>query len=133
MEHTLTCLPPFIQKACLWALENAGADEARFRERFLERRNHLLRALEGLPALSFVPPEGAFYVFPRYSLPMGSVEFALRLLEEEHLALVPGVSFGPSGEGHVRISYTNPTEVLDEGVSRLGRFLERHGATPAKP
>ena len=128
MEHTLTCLPPFIQKACLWGLANAGPDEIRFREIFRERRDELLNRLDDLPGISYVRPEGAFYVFPKYGLPWSSVEFASRLLEEERLALVPGVSFGPSGEHHVRISFSTPIEYLDDGMMRLGRFLERHGA-----
>lgn len=128
MEHTLTCLPPFIQKACLWALANAGPDEVRFREIFRERRDELLTRLDDLPGISYVRPEGAFYVFPKFGLPWTSVEFANRLLEEERLALVPGVSFGPSGEHHLRISYSSPVEYLEDGAARLGRFLERHGA-----
>ena len=128
MEHTLTCLPPFIQRACVWALEHAGDDETRFREKFRERRDHLLARLDDLPGISYVRPEGAFYAFPRYELPYPSVEFTHRLLEEEHVALVPGVSFGPGGEGHVRISYSSSLDQLDEGMRRLGRFLESHGA-----
>lgn len=128
MEHTLTCVPPFIQEACRWALENAGPDEARFRAVFRERRDHLLSRLDDLPGITYPHPEGAFYVFPKYDLPLTSVDFAHRLLEEEHLALVPGISFGPRGEGHVRISYSSPIDQLDEGMVRLGRFLERHGA-----
>lgn len=129
MEHTLTCVPPFIQRACCWALDNAGAEEERFRTLFRERRDHLLTRLDDLPGLSYVRPEGAFYVFPSYELPLSSVDFSLRLLEEERLALVPGVSFGPCGEGHVRISYSSPLAALDDGMQRLGRFLERHGAS----
>jgi len=128
MEHTLTCIPPFIQRACLWALENAGAEEKRFRELFRERRDNLLARLDDLPGISYARPEGAFYVFPTYDLPMTSVEFTHRLLDEEHLALVPGVSFGPSGEKHVRISYSSSVDVLDDGMRHLGDFLERHGA-----
>jgi aspartate aminotransferase len=128
MEHTLTCLPPFIQRACVWALKNARSDEERFRTLFRERRDHLMARLDDLPGISYVRPEGAFYVFPSYDLPLSSIAFAHQLLEEERLALVPGVSFGPHGEGHVRISYTSPMEVLDEGMERLRNFLERHGA-----
>jgi aspartate aminotransferase len=128
MEHTLTCLPPFIQKACLWALKNAGPDETRFRNTFRERRDHLLTRLDDLPGISYSRPEGAFYVFPHYDLGLSSVEFANQLLEEERLALVPGTSFGPRGESHVRISYSSSMEQLDDGMQRLGRFLERHGA-----
>jgi aspartate aminotransferase len=128
MEHTLTCIPPFIQKACLWALQHAESDERRFREVFRERRDNLLARLDDLPGISYTRPEGAFYVFPSYELPWSSIDFTRRLLEEEHLALVPGISFGPAGERHVRISYSSSVDRLDEGMQRLGQFLERHGA-----
>jgi aspartate/methionine/tyrosine aminotransferase len=128
VEHTLTCVPPFVQAACRWALEHADAEAEGFREAFRVRRDHLLARLDDLPGLSYVRPEGAFYVFPQYSLPLPSVEFVDRLLTEQHLALVPGVAFGPGGEGRVRISYSSPVEVLDQAVQRLGEFLEEHGA-----
>ncbi len=128
VEHTLTCVPPFVQRACLWALQHADGDTTRFREKFRERRDHLLNRMDDLPGLRCVRPEGAFYLFPSYDLKMPSREFAARLLDEERLAIVPGVAFGSRGEGHVRISYTSPIDVLDEGMERLGRFLESHGA-----
>jgi aspartate aminotransferase len=123
MEHTLTCLPPFVQKACLWALGNAAADEERFRRLFRERRDHLLDRLRTVDGLTAVKPEGAFYVFPRYDAPLDSVEFCSKLLAKEKLALVPGVAFGPHGERHVRISYTSSTATMDDGMDRLERFL----------
>ncbi|MGA9840321.1 MAG: pyridoxal phosphate-dependent aminotransferase [Thermoplasmata archaeon] len=133
MEHTLSCIPPFIQKACVWALHNAGPDEERFRTVFRGRRDHLLRRLSRVPGLRTVRPEGAFYVFPRYDLPLSSRDFCALLLREEKLAVVPGVAFGPHGEHHVRISYSSAVEVLDDGVDRLERFLERHRSGPAGP
>lgn len=126
MEHTLTCLPPFIQKACLWALENAGPDEERFRREFRSRRDHLLGRLATVDGLETTRPAGAFYVFPRYDLALPSLEFCTRLLSEEKLAIVPGVAFGPHGEQHVRISYSSPIGALDDGVDRLKRFLTQH-------
>jgi aspartate/methionine/tyrosine aminotransferase len=123
VEHTLSCVPPFIQRACFWALENAGGDEARFRAAFRERRDHLLGRLATVEGLTTFRPGGAFYVFPEYDARVGSAEFCRGLLASERLALVPGVAFGPHGEGHVRISYSSPIPVLDEGVERLARFL----------
>ncbi len=128
VEHTLTCLPPFIQRACLWALENATADSERLRAVFRERRDHLLARLDDLPGITCARPEGAFYAFPRYDLPVSSVDFCSSLLNEEQVALVPGIAFGPHGERHVRIAYTSPLDTLEEAVGRLGQFLERHGA-----
>jgi aspartate aminotransferase len=127
MEHTLTCLPPFIQRACLWALENAAKDEERFREAFRERRDHVVARLGDLPGLTLAPPEGAFYAFPRYEMRIPSVEFCSLLLREEAMAVVPGVAFGPHGESHFRLSFTSPLDDLEDGVVRLGRFIERHG------
>lgn len=126
MEHTLTCVPPFIQRACLWGLQHAAPDEERFRSIFRERRDHLVNRLARVAGLTTVRPEGAFYVFPRYDPEIPSLEFCSKLLAEENLALVPGVAFGPHGERHLRISYSSPASTLDEGVDRLERFLERH-------
>jgi aspartate/methionine/tyrosine aminotransferase len=128
VEHTVTCVPPFVQRACLWALANAEADAIRFREQLRERRDHLLARLDDLPGLSYVQPQGALYVFPKYEVALSSAEFATRLLDEEHVAIVPGVAFGPHGEGHIRLSFTSPLDVLDEAMVRLGRFLEARGA-----
>jgi aspartate aminotransferase len=128
VEHTLTCIPPFIQRACLWALENAAADETRFREKFRERRDHLMARLDDLPGITCVPPEGAFYAFPAFEPKMSSVEFCRALLEEEQVAVTPGIAFGPSGERHVRIAYTNSLDTIDAAMERLARFLERRGA-----
>lgn len=126
MEHTLTCVPPFVQKACLWALENAGPDEERFRSAYRTRRDHLLTRLATVGGLRTTRPGGAFYLFPRYDLALPSLSFCTQLLNEEKLAVVPGVAFGPHGEHHVRISYSSPVEALDDGVARLERFLARH-------
>jgi aspartate aminotransferase len=126
VEHTLTCVPPFIQRACLWGLQNAEPDVVRFREEFRRRRDRLFDLLRVIPGLHVHRPAGAFYMFPRYDLPLSSVDFCNRVLDDEKLALVPGVSFGPSGEGHFRISFTAPVDALEEGVRRLRHFLEKN-------
>ncbi|MFZ0829910.1 MAG: aminotransferase class I/II-fold pyridoxal phosphate-dependent enzyme [Thermoplasmata archaeon] len=128
VENTLTCVPPFIQRACLWGLQNAEPDIVRFREEFRRRRERLFELLSAIPGLHVERPAGAFYMFPRYDLPISSVEFCNRVLDEEKLAVVPGVSFGPAGEHHFRISFTAPMAALEEGARRLGHFLERASA-----
>jgi aspartate/methionine/tyrosine aminotransferase len=135
VEHTLTCIPPFVQEACRWALENAEPDAERFRGEFRARRDALVPALESIPGFHVDRPHGAFYTFPAFDLPLSSREFCERLLAEEHVAVVPGVSFGPAGEHHVRISYTHPTAELLEGAERIRQFVERHrsGAGCARP
>jgi len=129
VEHTITCLPPFVQEACRWALENGEADSARVRQQLRERRDQLLGRLDDLPGIDYVPPDGAIYVFPRYEVRLSSVDFAQRLLKEEGVAVAPGEAFGPRGDRHVRLAYTLPPERLDQAADRLGAFLERLGAS----
>lgn len=125
VEHTLTCVPPFVQRACLWGLRNAEPDVVRFREEFRRRRDRLFDLLSTIPGLQLDRPAGAFYMFPRYSLPISSIEFCNRVLDEEKLAVVPGISFGPAGEHHFRVSFTAPMASLEEGARRLRHFMER--------
>jgi aspartate/methionine/tyrosine aminotransferase len=105
MEHTLTCLPPFIQRAALWALEHGQEDAAGFLETFRRRRDLLCDLLAEVPGLECPRPEGAFYVFPRFHVPMTSVEFSQALLQEAGSssptgARPPGEPFErPAGRG----------------------------------
>ncbi len=128
VEHTLSCLPPFVQEACRWALENAQGEATRLREQLRERRDQLLGRLDDLPGISYVAPDGAIYVFPEHDVGLSSEEFATRLLAEEGVAVAPGSAFGPRGEGHVRIAYTLPPALLNVACDHLQAFLERHGA-----
>ena len=56
---------------------------------------------------------------------MTSKEFALKFLEEEHVAVIPGDAFGKSGEGFIRISYAYSIEKLKIAMERLKRFVEK--------
>ena len=69
-------------------------------------------------------PFGAFYVFPCIKeFGMTSEEFALKFLEEEKVAVVPGTAFGDCGESFLRISYAYSLDDLKEAISRLERFI----------
>jgi aminotransferase len=70
--------------------------------------------------------KGAFYAFPSIrEFGMSSEEFAMQLLEEEKLAVVPGSAFGDCGEGFIRISYAYSIEELKEALTRIERFITR--------
>ncbi|HSH57931.1 MAG TPA: pyridoxal phosphate-dependent aminotransferase [Halomonas sp.] len=91
------------------------------------RRDALLGGLSRLGLAPSLPPQGAFYLWldiSRYS--HDSQAFCQRLLEEESVAITPGVDFAlQGGERHVRIAFTTGVERLEEAVSRLERFLAR--------
>jgi len=114
------------QWAGVAALREAGPDAERMRNIYNERRLVLLKGLEriGLPAKS--RPTGAFYVLVNAShLDPNSQRLAFDILENAGVAVTPGVDFGPGGEGCLRFSYANSVENIEEGLDRLGVYLER--------
>jgi aspartate aminotransferase len=122
-ENTLTCFPPFIQKASAYALDNCDARIGEFRNELTNRRKALVDMIAGTEGLEGNEIEGAFYAFPKLRANMISRDFSVRLLEEKNVALLAGSSFGPSGEGHIRISFAGSPEVTEEGMKRLKEFL----------
>jgi aminotransferase len=83
--------------------------------------------VDGLNAMGLetFEPRGAFYAFPRItSTGLDGETFAQRLLEEEHVAVIPGSAFGTSGAEHVRACYATSYERLEEALVRIGRFVE---------
>ncbi|MER3601425.1 MAG: hypothetical protein C4339_01765 [Nitrososphaerota archaeon] len=127
LEHTLTCFPPFIQRACAYALENGDAHVKAFRERLAHRRKLLLEKLQEVRGLTISPIEGAFYAFPRYSAKIPSQELVKRLLLQEGVAVLPGIAFGPAGEGHIRLSFSGNEQEIEEGMERIKAFFGRLG------
>ena len=117
----------FAQYGALAALRETEKTTAAL-ERMLaafDRRRRLLHAgLTGIPGVSCVLAQGAFYLFPAISsFGLGSVEFCERLLEEEKVAAVPGLAFG--AEGYLRMSYATGDEVIVKGIARLANFCRR--------
>ena len=124
-ENTASCTPLPSQYAAIEAY-TACRGEHWIRDAFENRRNVLWNAVQGIPGFSCLKPAATFYLFPNISLSgMNSLDFALRLLEEEHVAVVPGVTYGEPYDGYVRIAFTKQEEVLLEAASRLRRFMEK--------
>jgi len=114
------------QWAVVEALRGDQAPVRAMQEEYDRRRTFVLETLANIPHLSCAVPQGAFYVFPDVSAFFNedvpdSVALAKYLLEQAHVAVVPGSAFG--AEGYVRISYAAPLEVLKEGLNRVGQAL----------
>ena len=127
-QYAILCAPTPSQEAGTEALKEADtiAEEARATYRI--RRDFLQRRLQeaGLPS---VRPDGAFYLFVDVrGTGLSSREFALQLLEEEKVAVVPGDAFGPGGEGFVRCSYATSLERLEAAADRIAKFTARRSA-----
>ncbi|MDT2669843.1 pyridoxal phosphate-dependent aminotransferase [Enterococcus dongliensis] len=125
-QYTIMTAPTASQYAALAGLKNNWQETVEsMRLSYEERRNYLHHALEtmGLPCYK---AKGAFYLFPQISqFGLSSGEFALKLLEEEKLAVIPGSAFGKSGEGFLRLSYAYSIYELKEAIQRLERFVAR--------
>ncbi len=97
------------------------------RQRFIERKDYLIPALNALDCCSVVPPKGAFYAFANLkSLGMTSKEINDKLLNEAHIAALHGTAFGEAGEGYVRFSFANSLTNLKAFVERLKRWSAKY-------
>jgi len=124
-QYSMLCAPITSQEAALEALLNGHDDMLAMREQYRARRNFLVNSFNAL-GLPCRKPEGAFYLFPSIrETGLSAHEFAVRLLQEERVAVVPGTAFGPSGDGHVRCSYATAMDQLEIAVERIGRFVAR--------
>jgi len=127
-QNVFLAAPTPAQHAALAAFSPECRDLLESRRAELKRRRDaLLAGLARLGLAPSLPPQGAFYLWldiSHYS--HDSQGFCQRLLEEENVAITPGVDFAVSGgEHHVRIAFTTGIERLEEAVSRLERFLAR--------
>ena len=111
---------------CGRGIKNGDKDVAEMRSAYDQRRRYLVKALRDM-GFDCYEPQGAFYVFPSIKkFGMTSDEFALKLLEEEKVAVVPGTAFGDCGEGYLRISYAYSLNDLKRALERMERFVKRH-------
>ncbi|MDO4326747.1 MAG: aminotransferase class I/II-fold pyridoxal phosphate-dependent enzyme [bacterium] len=130
-QYAIMCAPTTSQYAAVAALKNGDEAVAQMREAYNQRRRFVLNCFKEMDMDCF-EPYGAFYTFPSIKrFGMTSDEFALRLLEEEKVAVVPGTAFGDCGEGFLRISYAYSLEELKEALGRMRRFVERLDAENA--
>lgn len=126
-QYTIMSAPTTAQAAAVVALEQGQEYVERMRNEYDRRRRLIVDGFNTL-GLDCFEPRGAFYAFPSIERSgMGSDDFAMRLLEEEEVALVPGDAFGASGAGFVRASYATAYEQIEEALNRIERFMRRHG------
>lgn len=124
-QYTMLCAPILSQRAALEALKNPAEDIAIMRESYAVRRNYMHRAFLDMGVDCFLPG-GALYMFPSIGkFGLSSYDFAVQLLEEENVAVVPGSAFGACGEGSVRCCYATAFEDLKEAMPRIARFVSK--------
>lgn len=123
-EGISSCTPPFVQHGAIAALTGPQDAAEHMRQTFQERRDLVCEGVAAISGLRLVRPEGAFYAFINIAATgLTATEFATRLLAEQRVCVVPGSAFGAGGEGHVRLSFAASTQQIDEGLTRMGRFV----------
>ncbi|NLL21160.1 MAG: pyridoxal phosphate-dependent aminotransferase [Firmicutes bacterium] len=123
-QYAVTCVSTFSQVGIANSIERCDTEVQAIRRELKKRRQYLIEDLNKVEGVSYITPEGAFYLFiniGRFGL--SAMEFSERLLEEKGLATVPGSAFGPSGEGYIRISYATSLQEIEKGISILRDFI----------
>lgn len=128
-SHSTSNPTSIAQKAAVEALRGPQESVRQMLAEYAHRREKIVSGLRAISGIECVMPEGAFYVYPNVGAVLekagvkDATAFAERLLEEVHVALVPGPAFGT--REHVRISYATSQEQIDEGLRRLKQFVSQ--------
>ena len=120
IQHSIYCVPGFVQAAGITALSLTDELVPRYRGMFRSRLATAAARLSSVPGIACSMPPATFYLFP--SVEAADTEVAKRWLDEIDVATVPGSSFGRGGVGHLRLSLTCPDRELDDALERIARI-----------
>jgi aspartate aminotransferase len=127
-SHSTSNPTSIAQKAALEAMQGSQDSIPEMLAEYKRRRDFVVDRLRAINAVSIVTPKGAFYAYPNISVAYGSgrvknsMQFSTALLEEAHVAVVPGEAFGTAD--HVRISYATSMKELERGLDRMQKFID---------
>jgi len=125
VEGMASCINTSAQYGALEALEGPQDVFEDMIQTFKKRRDLLYDGISKIDKLSCNIPQGAFYLFINITKTgLTSDEFAVRLLKEGKVGLIPGSGFGEEGEGYVRISYVVSEEDIIKGTDRIKKFVD---------
>ena len=125
-QSAIMSAPTTSQYAAITALKDCDGEIERMRNEYNMRRRLVVKSFNDM-GLSCFEPRGAFYAFPCIkSSGMSSEEFCTKLLEQKHVAIIPGNAFGASGEGYARVSYAYSVEHLMEAIRRIREVLNEN-------
>lgn len=125
-QHLMTCAGSFAQAGATFALSRDYRPVLEMWQDWQKRCEYVTSEINKIPNLSCRMPEGAFYAWIDIKKTgEKSVDFCERMLQEQHVALVPGAAFGPSGEGYVRMTCVKSWEDLEKGLSKIARGVKQ--------
>jgi aspartate aminotransferase len=129
-SHSTSNPNSIAQKAAVEAVRGPQDSVGQMLSEYCRRREFVLRKLRAIPGVTCATPRGAFYAYPNIGKFLGkdgmnsTLDFAEKLLQKAHVAVVPGEAFGT--KAHVRISYATSLTELDRGLARLRDFVAEY-------
>ncbi|MEH7493616.1 aminotransferase A [Neobacillus niacini] len=123
-QYNVSCATSIAQKAALAALTTGIDDAIPMKKEYSIRREYVYNRLTAM-GLHVVKPDGAFYFFVKIpdSIQLNSFDFALEMVHQAKVAVVPGSAFSEYGEGYFRLSFACSLETLEIGMNRIETFL----------
>jgi aspartate/methionine/tyrosine aminotransferase len=118
----------FLQRGCVAALDEGDDFISAQVEKARANRDLVVKALREFPEIRFQVPDGAFYLFFSLEGMTDSLATALRIIDEANVGFAPGGTFGPGGEGHLRMCFLRDEDKLREGLSRFAQWLRKRQA-----
>jgi aspartate aminotransferase len=122
-DHSTSNPTSISQKAAVAALKAPEDSIKLMRDEFKVRRDLMMSLIDGVPGVSYIEPQGAFYLFCDFSKYGACADVAKRILNEVNVAVIPGDGFG--AEGYLRLTFCTSQERIREGVSRIKEWIAR--------
>ncbi|PIW64400.1 MAG: aspartate aminotransferase, partial [Candidatus Omnitrophica bacterium CG12_big_fil_rev_8_21_14_0_65_50_5] len=123
-DHSTSNPASISQAAALQALKEPPEKIKAMVNEFRKRRDLICAELDRIPKVSYVRPEGAFYVFCDFSKVGPSEQIAKQILDDVNVALIPGEGFG--APGYMRLSFATSCERIQEGIRRIAEWIKAH-------
>jgi aspartate aminotransferase len=122
-SHSTSNVCTFAQYGAVEALSGSQDCVEEMRQAFAKRREVMFHRINGIPGLSCLQPDGAFYLFPDITKTgLTSLDFSNALLEAEKVAVIPGIAFG--ADDNIRLSYATDMDTIEKGMDRLEKFVK---------
>ncbi len=128
-QYLVTAAITMAQYAGIEALTVGKNDTQPMKEQYIRRRDYIIEKMTEM-GFSMIKPDGAFYIFAKIPQGFGendSFKFCQELARQQALAFIPGIAFGPFGEGYVRLSYAASMETIETAMERLKDYMTHYG------
>lgn len=121
-DHTTSNPSSISQAAALQALESPDSSILEMRKVFKQRRDLIMRCIDRIPEISYIVPQGAFYLFCNVAKLGNSAAISKQILDEVNVAVIPGEGFG--APEYIRLSFATSEERITEGIRRIGEWVK---------